>query len=1365
MEVNHKVLQIIDYLQAVKGLNYRRIRNIDEYEEVFYENEICNLAGVTVIENEENDNWLEIDKTSKELYDKFSKLYLTLEKNSESLEVIYGHGLFIGNIGGAKIVHPIFTTKIDLIFNEKDSKFFLKPYNNVTNMELDMLLDLQQSSLSAHKGPQGHADNTIRNNIDLKLSLENILSTCEKVKALGVNPRVQEEVKAALEIVSSNLNLTVENKYNKIQSLLELEGDENLCIYDEPVIIFRKVDTRLWSMELNSIREKLIQGFKVPKTIEALITEEKLQLSEEEEQQWITLGEELLFPLPYNEEQKEITKRLSKNFGVVVQGPPGTGKSHTIVNLICHLLAHGKRVLVTSQTDRALKVLNNKIPEEIKSLCISILGDDSKSMEDLDEAVRKITEKLSLDTTELKKDIKTLKYSLNHCGETKEQLLESLKEVYNKENTIVIYKNNSYSVATMAKFLKENLDKLSYIQDDLPLNHEESLSNEGFENLITLYKKYPKTTLDLYESYKNYIDKLPEQEKVVKTIEAYKMRIKDIYIHRAAVAGWIDKDITSFTNSNLMQVLEEAIEILKKYECTLMEPILSEVYENEAKREFWNTFFLRMKEDLKEIYSLKAAINRYNITFPEAMDMVKFRRDFEQVYNVLATKGKVGAMFKVFHKDMKYIFQEILIDGEKLESLNQGEIIKDWLDSIKLEKAIKTYYNTCLKDYEIPMITEGDSNYLTIVESFIKEIQVILEFEENYKNKIISLLKAKRLNRELNFYKREAYEYIKEVLISLKAIKEFEEVEMELEEVKKALSKQKCVKELHEKVQDLNLDYVKRYYEKVNYIKEHKSDLEELLQLNIRLKEICPIFQDTISKSAGENLSISFENFEEALKYAAFNSYIKELLKVDVKSIEKKLYEENLREGQIIREIVAKKSWYNQIERTTEGQKRSLFTWMEAIKRIGKGTGTQAIKYRKLAQKEMENCKDVIPVWIMPINRVIENLKINETMFDVVIVDESSQSDVSALTVLMRGERAVIVGDEKQISPEAIGKNSEKVDELINLHLKDIKHKEWFDLKTSLYNTALRVFPDRLVLKEHFRSLEEIIGFSNGLCYSEEIIPLRPSSRKNLLEKPIVTVRVEEGFRDSSKAININEAYSIVETISSCCKNPIYSGMTMGVISLLGEAQAELIENMLIEKIGIEEMVYRNLVCGDAYSFQGDERDVMFLSMVVGSNVKFAALSKDSDIRRFNVAASRAKNQMWLFHSVALEELSPKCVRSKLLGYMENCDSFKENNEAAATLLLTDFAEEVQEEILKEGLKVYPNFKIGKYVVDFLIEGNNKVAVRLIGDNNYSNFNFQQQYEEQYTLERAGWKFLKIRSSEFYLDKAKVMNKIKASAN
>ncbi|MFC6802826.1 AAA domain-containing protein [Deinococcus caeni] len=72
---------------------------------------------------------------------------------------------------------------------------------------------------------------------------------------------------------------------------------------------------------------------------------------------------------------------------MLVQGPPGTGKSHTIVNLVSHLLATNQRVLVTSHTERALKVLRDKFPPELAALCVTHLRGDSDARTMLERSV------------------------------------------------------------------------------------------------------------------------------------------------------------------------------------------------------------------------------------------------------------------------------------------------------------------------------------------------------------------------------------------------------------------------------------------------------------------------------------------------------------------------------------------------------------------------------------------------------------------------------------------------------------------------------------------------------------------------------------------------------------------------------------------------------------------------------------------------------------------------------------------------------------------------------------------------------------------------------------------------------------------
>ena len=77
----------------------------------------------------------------------------------------------------------------------------------------------------------------------------------------------------------------------------------------------------------------------------------------------VTVDDELFLPLPVNDVQRQILRRVDTCAQTLVQGPPGTGKTHTAAALLSHLLAQGKRVLVTAQTDRALKEVREKLPD------------------------------------------------------------------------------------------------------------------------------------------------------------------------------------------------------------------------------------------------------------------------------------------------------------------------------------------------------------------------------------------------------------------------------------------------------------------------------------------------------------------------------------------------------------------------------------------------------------------------------------------------------------------------------------------------------------------------------------------------------------------------------------------------------------------------------------------------------------------------------------------------------------------------------------------------------------------------------------------------------------------------------------------
>jgi hypothetical protein len=95
------------------------------------------------------------------------------------------------------------------------------------------------------------------------------------------------------------------------------------------------------------------------------------------------------------------------------------------------------------------------------------------------------------------------------------------------------------------------------------------------------------------------------------------------------------------------------------------------------------------------------------------------------------------------------------------------------------------------------------------------------------------------------------------------------------------------------------------------------------------------------------------------------------------------------------------------------------------------------------------------------------------------------------------------------------------------------------------------------MLKEHFRCVPEIIGYSNRLSYDYKIKPLRDGS-SSVLKPPTISFRVD-GVRKGASKINEIEANNIIALMLSCMEQPEYENMTFGAISLLGDEQAKIL--------------------------------------------------------------------------------------------------------------------------------------------------------------------------------------------------------------
>lgn len=109
------------------------------------------------------------------------------------------------------------------------------------------------------------------------------------------------------------------------------------------------------------------------------------------------------FPFGSNRSQRHVAVLAEDptNQIVVVQGPPGTGKSLTIANVTCHLVAQGKRVLISAQKDKALEVVDELLRRlNLAQMPMTLLRQDRDSKRELRERLDSIQKTRAAHETE-----------------------------------------------------------------------------------------------------------------------------------------------------------------------------------------------------------------------------------------------------------------------------------------------------------------------------------------------------------------------------------------------------------------------------------------------------------------------------------------------------------------------------------------------------------------------------------------------------------------------------------------------------------------------------------------------------------------------------------------------------------------------------------------------------------------------------------------------------------------------------------------------------------------------------------------------------------------------------------------------------
>lgn len=1075
---------------------------------------------------------------------------------------------------------------------------------------------------------------------------------------------------------------------------------------------------------------------------------------------------DLYFPKPFNDEQVRVVQLLEAHDGVVVQGPPGTGKTHTIANIICHWLATGRRVLVTSMKEPALAALRDKLPEEIRPLAISLLSAEKDGMRQFEQSVRVIANEVQgIDPEALAREVRRL-----------EETIDALQTRIAKIDV---------DIGRWARLNLARLDVSGERIDPLDAAREVMAATGRFEWIPDnigvgpqYTPKFSATDMDRLRAARRQIgrdidyagadlpspDSLPTAEEIA---TAHRDLTRFARLSEAARSGDIPTlaptgaaalDSLQALTAELTRVRELDAEIGRathRWADRLREALSRGAHAEEL------SLLDALGREFDQAMGQRRAFVARPVALPAAAEL---DADFGHALQNLAEGRRAFGIASVFGKgEAKKHLESVRINGLLPSETDEWQHVAAYLALQRKWRELAARWNTLAKDLGLDAVDVQDASAGLAAAAQLAAVRRLQIFESTVRSLAVH---ASTLFPDWTGAQRRpddaiAWNELDRTVEHYLASSRLGDVWAVRERLRHGLDGR------NGRVVDqmrvfLDATLGDPQHGEPTVVAMWNALLLELARVRSLTPRLATVAQVTAAIEASgaprfarllrdtpadANDALVPDDWAAAWRLRRIASH---LAMIDAQDEFRQLaqtrgeLEHDL--ARTYHDAVVRRTWLMILKHATPDVCAALQGYLNAIERIATGAGRRAVRYRQEAREAAARAYPAVPCWIMSHARVSESLPAELGCFDLVVVDEASQSDLSALPALLRGRKLLIVGDDRQVAPESPGIEEDRIRSLMQRFLVDqvAVYRPQMSPDRSIYDLAKVVYArSGVLLREHFRCVTPIIEYSKREFYGDELRPLRVPTPAERFDPPLVDIHVSGARRDGE--INDDEITCIVDEVRTLVEDSRTTGRSIGVVSLAGEAQAQRTWERLNEALGPAVLQRHQVACGDARSFQGRERDVIFLTLVATPEDPGPPQSRDAFAQRFNVAASRARDRMVLVRSVELTDL-PEADRLRRGLIAHFADPMREP--ADATGDPRDRCESPLERALYDhlstrGYRVTPQARVGSYRIDLVVEGEGdaRLAVECDGDRHQGPETWLEDVRRQRVLERVGWTF------------------------
>jgi hypothetical protein len=802
-------------------------------------------------------------------------------------------------------------------------------------------------------------------------------------------------------------------------------------------------------------------------------------------------GADLYFPKPFNREQVEVIQRLATRPGVVVQGPPGTGKTHTIANIISHYLALGKRVLVTSQKAPPLKVLRDKLPPAVRPLAVSLLESDRDGLKQFQESVDIIADRLHRTRpAEVRQQILALDARIDALHRALARIDRQVEEIGRASMTAVTVDGTHFEPAAAARQVVEAGPLAQWLPDGIDAipGHEPRFDEDAAAQLRAARKLAGKR-LDALKLPLPPAD-IPGASEV--------LQIHDALQEAEAVGRAIPAEAALRHDATA--------DMLAALRCDL--EALARTHDDFGSGPAWSAAIAaRLREDPQdaalaalaglggEVDALCAEARHFIVRPVHLPDQAATDSDFREAVTARA-RGEGLGLLRTLFGPTKARIAAVRIAARAPASAEEWAEVDKYLAAIDRADGLAASWNHAAAMAGLDPISDAGLGIGEMIRRQLARLETIGKL-------IHAERKADASARGLMPGLRRSVMTDAEATSAILALAQQHERRLGLERARTRLvdiqgQVGSVGGPLGERLRSLAATIGQAATDRAGLDRAWSAALEEAAAMRAldpafaTIRNVAGLVEESGAPLWAEQLRsepvtgvedpLTPGDWRQRWTLRRLSTWLDRVDRHDqLRALgrDRTEHEEQLRRA--YEESIELRTWCRLAEQASDQVRAALAAYAQAMRKLGRGTGIRAGRYRADARAASDRAKNALPCWIMPHYRVSESLPAELGLFDLVIVDEASQSTVAALPALLRAKQVLIVGDDRQVSPDSGFREEARMNALADRHLSAQvpDYRSALREDRSLYDLGTVVFAGgAILLKEHFRCVGPIIEYS-----------------------------------------------------------------------------------------------------------------------------------------------------------------------------------------------------------------------------------------------------------------------------------------------